>query len=135
MGGFHLSASGNQVRGDIPQRGRRPIWIRFLPLEVAAVAVLVFLVWPVATIQLRLSRNGAIARQLAEALHTRFPGADFRGVASYEREVIFISVLNRVDESVRRDVEEYLRAEKTERRIELEIWLRFLGDEVPDIKF
>jgi hypothetical protein len=49
--------------------------------------------------------------------------------------VIHISGFERVDESLRRDVEEYLRAEKTERHIEREIRLLFVSDELQDIKF
>jgi hypothetical protein len=92
------------------------------------------LIWPLVTIQLRLSRNGAAARRLVESLHSRFPNVDFRGAASYEREVIYLTVFDHVDETIRREVEQWLRQEKIEQQIMPEIHLRFLDDASEDLK-
>ena len=130
-----MSVPSEQGQGDLSKRASRPTWIGFLPLAVVAVGVLVFLIWPIVTIQLRLSRNGATARQLVESLHSRFPSVDFRGAASYEQEVIYITVFDRVDATLRHDAEQYLRSEKADRHIEPELLLRFVGNDLPDIKF
>jgi hypothetical protein len=108
--------------------------VRFLPLALVAVAVFVFVLWPAVSSQFRLSRNGASARQLVESLHASFPAVNFRGAASYEREVIYISVLERVDAPVRAEIEQWLRQEKQKRKIGLEIRLQFAGDDLDDIK-
>jgi hypothetical protein len=107
-------------------------WLRFLLMVLVVLVVVVFLVWPIVSIQLRLSRNGAIAHRLVESLHARFPGITFQGAASYEREIIYITVVNHVDEASRRDVEQWLREEKNEQKIVPEIWLRFSDDSVDD---
>src|SRR5262249_36329362 len=90
--------------------------------------LVMLLVWPLVSIQLRLSRNGAISRQLVQSLQAQFPGVSFSGAASYEREVIYILVAGQIDEPTRRDVEQWLRGCKTEQRILPEIWLRFDDD-------
>jgi hypothetical protein len=81
--------------------------------------------WPLVSIQLRLWRNGAIATRLVESLRTRFPGADFRRGASYQREVIYIGVRGGLGPESRSEVEKWLRRLKAEQRIAPEIWLRF----------
>jgi hypothetical protein len=92
--------------------------------------VIVTFVWPLVSIQLRLSRNGKIAQQLVHSLEARFPGINFRGAANYEREVIYISVADRLDEATRLDVERWLREQKIEQKITPQIWLRFEGEDV-----
>src|SRR4051794_20349285 len=75
-------------------------------------AILVFVGavgWPLLSIQLRLLRNGAIASDLVELLHLRFPDAEFRGVASYDREVISIVVVSGLDPKDFPNVEQYVR--------------------------
>lgn len=92
--------------------------------------------WPLISIQLRLWRNGAIAAQLVESVRVRFPGAEFHGAASYEREVVYISVVGELDPESRLDVEEWLRRLKAEQRIAPAIWLRFpesIGEEKDEI--
>jgi hypothetical protein len=103
-------------------------WLRFLLIALVVLGIVVFLVWPLVSIQLRLSRNGAIARQLVQSLQARFPGISFGGAASYESEVIYIHVADRVDEPTRRDIEQWLRGQKTEQKILPEVWLRFADD-------
>jgi hypothetical protein len=66
----------------------------FLPI-----LMLIVLIGQIAQIQLRLSRNGKIANQLVEGLEAQFPESGFDGVASYEREIVYIHVHNRLDES------------------------------------
>src|SRR6516165_9359446 len=80
-------------------------------------------VWMLATISLRLSRNGAIASQLLESLNQRFPGAVFRGGPSYEREVIYITVQRGLDRALWQEVEQFVRAQKAEKGIAPEIEL------------
>jgi hypothetical protein len=95
---------------------------------LAAIVVLVLfspIWWPLVHIQLRLWRNGAIATRLVESLRGRFPGADFRGIASYEKEIIYISVLGGLRPESRPDVEQWLRALKAEQNIAPAIMLRF----------
>lgn len=99
--------------------------IRVLPGALVVLALFGGLVWPLVSIQLRLSRNGAIAARLVESLRTRFPGADFRGTASYEQEVIYVSVVGDLDPASRPDVGQWLRRLKAEQGIAPEIWLRF----------
>lgn len=100
---------------------------RFLLALVLAVP-LVTIVYPLVSIQLRLSRNGALARSLVESLNDRFPEAVFRGGASYEREVIYITALGRLEDSRRREVEQWLRDKKAEQRILPEIYLDFSNE-------
>jgi hypothetical protein len=57
----------------------------------------------------------------------------FRGAASYKEEVIYISVIDHVEEAIRRNVEERLRREREELGIGPEIRLRFIGDDLPDV--
>src|SRR5262245_45017797 len=99
--------------------------IRLVPGALGVLVLLGCLAWPFMTIQLRLSRNGAIARQLVESLHTKFPGAEFRGVAAYNREVVYITVVSGPGEGRRRDVEQWLRRLKAELNIAPGIELRF----------
>jgi hypothetical protein len=97
-------------------------------LRFVLLAPLVFVIlgvtWHLADIQLRISRNGKVAQQLVESLEARFPGIRFRGAVSYEREVIYISVVNRLDEADREEVERWLREQQIEHRITPQIWLR-----------
>jgi|SRR5579884_1154999 len=103
---------------------------RIFLIGVIAVLILLIisLIWQYVEIDHRLSRNGKIARQLVEALEIRFPGSEFGGAASYEREIIYIHVRNHLDESKRQDVETWLRKQKNEQKIEPQIWLRFDQD-------
>jgi hypothetical protein len=132
-GGLCLSSQGDEGRGGVQLADRRGRWVWVLSLAIAALVFLGF-VWPLVRIQFRLSRNGAISRQLVESLHSRFPGVDFRGGASYEREVIYISVFEHVDETIRREVEQWLREEKSKQHIAPEIYLMFVGDGLDDLK-
>ena len=102
--------------------------IRLIPGALAFLAVLAFFAWQLWTIQDRLSRNGAIATQLVESLRARFPGADFGGAASYESEVVYITIWGGLDRAKRQDVEQWLRRLKVEQEIAPAIWLRFPGD-------
>jgi hypothetical protein len=99
--------------------------IRLVEGALVILAILAWFAWPFVMIQLRLSRNGAIARQLAEALHTQFPEVEFRGVAAYNREVVYITVVGDLDEARRRDVEQCLRRLKAEQNIAPTVELRF----------
>ena len=81
------------------------------------ILVIVSVIWPFVSIQLRLSRNGKIAHQLVESLEARFPGSQFGGAASYESEIIYITALNRFDEAERQDVETWLRKQQIEQKI------------------
>lgn len=109
-------------------------------IRAAAIVALVLFVgigWPLISIQLRLWRNGAIAAQLVESLRARFPGAEFRGTASYEREVVYIHVVGGLDPDSRPEVEQWLRRLKSEQQIAPAIWLmfpEFTGEEKDAIK-
>jgi hypothetical protein len=103
-------------------------WLGICFVVVVVVALLIGFVWPLVSIQLRLPRNGAIAHQLVDSLHVRYPGTGFRGVASYESEVVYIRVVGRLDEAKRQDVERWLRRQKAERQIAPVISLRFEND-------
>ncbi len=98
--------------------------IRGLPAALVVLVLIGGLAWPLVRIQLRLSRNGEIAARLVEALRARFPGADIRGAASYEREIVYIRVVGGVGPACRLDIEEWLRMRKAERGIGPAIWLR-----------
>jgi len=107
--------------------------LRLFLIAIVLLSVVAVLAWPFVRIQYRLSRNGAITRQLAEALHSRWPSVDIRGAASYEREIIYITAFDQLDEATRHDMEQWLREQKTERRIEPEIQLRFMGNTEQEI--
>ena len=130
-----MSVPNEEAHRGVASDDGRNSRLRFWPLAVVAVAVLVFLAWTPVSIQLRLSRNGAVAQRLVESLRARFPGVNFRGAASYEREVIYISVVDHVEEAIRSEVEQVLHQEKAEHCLEPEIRLRFVGDGLDDIKF
>lgn len=119
------------MQSDTTVRTGRRRWLHFLAIALAVLGAAPF-VWQIVSIQLRLSRNGAIAQRLVESLHARFPGVAFRGGASYESEVIYITVVELVDEATRGDVERWLRGQKIEQKIVPEIWLRFSDDTVDD---
>jgi hypothetical protein len=111
--------------------------IRALPATIVILVLFAGVGCPLISIQLRLWRNGAIAAQLVESLRVRFPGAEFRGIASYEREVIYIQVLGGLRMESRSEVEQLLRGFKSEQRIAPEIWLEFpefSGEEKDAIK-
>jgi hypothetical protein len=97
-------------------------------LFILLLSVGIAFIGPLVSIQLRLARNGKIAHQLVQSLETRFPGIRVRGAASYEREVIYLSVGNHLDEAARTEVERWLREQKTEQTIAPQIWLRFEDD-------
>jgi hypothetical protein len=102
-------------------------------LAIFVIALLAFVIiggfiWPLVSIQLRLSRNGRIAHQLVESLQARFPKSEFGGAASYEREIIYIQVRNRLNQGERREIETWLREQKNEQKIAPQIWIRFLED-------
>lgn len=103
-------------------------WPPSLTILLVLLVIAAPFIWTLASIQLRLSRNGAIANRLVESLHARFPGLDIRGVASYEREVLYISVIGHVEEAPRQDIEQWLRGQKDEQKIAAVIWLRVLDD-------
>jgi hypothetical protein len=115
-----------QIHDTVADEIRR--WVGSLLIVLMVAGVAAFLVWPFVTIRLRLSKNSAISRQLVQALQTRFPGVSFRGAASYEMEVIYIDVGGPVDEPTRREVEQWLREQKTEQEIRPEVWLGFGED-------
>ena len=100
---------------------------------VLALGLLAVLLWPIAvfvSIQLRLQRNTPVGAQLAAELQERYPALEFRGAASYEIEVIYISVLGRLDPAGRRDVEEWLHARKRELRITPTLLLRYRDEDI-----
>jgi hypothetical protein len=70
----------------------------------------------------------ALFNQLVGSLKTQFPGVSFRGGASYEREVIYISV-RQIDDATFAEIERWLRATKSEQKVEPEIWLQFESDD------
>lgn len=123
------------------QISRVSTWRRRLPsmllICVPLSLVLFAFVVPLIQIQLRLSRNGAIAREVAEALQVQFPGPRYNGAASYEKETVYITVWEEVDKARRPDVERWLRAHKAERGIAPKIWLSYGDDgiDVPPTKF
>ena len=98
---------------------------RALPLVLVVLVIFAAFVLPLASIQLRLSRNGALAARLVESLQTQFPGAEFRGGASYEREVVYIQVAGKLAPERRSDIEQWLRRLKAEQGIAPAIWLTF----------
>jgi hypothetical protein len=113
-------------------------WQRALPIAVVLLVLFVGFGWPLIDIQFRLWKNRAIAAQLVESLQTRFPGAEFRGIASYEREVVYILVGGGLDPKNRPDVEQWLRQLKVEKKVAPAIWLRYpesMGEEKDTIKF
>ena len=91
------------------------------------VALIIAITWPIVSVPLRLSRNGAIAAGLVAALHADYPGVRFRGSASYEQEVIYISVVEGSDKIDRKDLERWLREKRIDERIEPVLWLTFNG--------
>ena len=107
---------------------------QFLLLVALLLTIFLGFIWPVIGIQLRLKRNGAIARQLKDALHAQFPTVNFRGAANYESEVVYIMVDEQVEETIRSKIEEWLRNEKTKRAIKPVIELRFDGDKLATIE-
>jgi hypothetical protein len=119
--------------------GIQPIWdtnltashwnrIHYFASALFILGIVTLIAWPFVGFQRRLSKNGAIANQLVSSLEVQFPGVPFRGVASYELDVIYISFLQKVDRETRSGVENWLRKQKSERRIAAEIWLRLAGD-------
>jgi hypothetical protein len=112
----------------------------FTPLRRVGLALIIlfvaFAVWELGSIYLRLSRNLPIAKELVESLNQRFPGVTFSGTASYEREVIYVTVDLGIDAKQRQEVEQWLRVPKREKAIKAEIWLSFRDDEdMKSIKF
>jgi hypothetical protein len=107
--------------------------VQYLPYAVLTVLLGIATMFAVqiVQIQLRLSRNGAIGRELVESLQVRFPVAKFRSAASYEREAIYITVIDGIDDANKPEVERRLRAEKNERKLPQEIWLDFLPNDDP----
>lgn len=79
-------------------------------------------------IQYRLWRNGEISRQLAEELREKYPNVTFGNAASYEKERIYITVVDQIDDTTKLEVERWLHAQKSERKLSLEIWLIFFTD-------
>jgi hypothetical protein len=90
---------------------------------LGAVAIVILFGVQLIQIQLRLSRNGELARQLVESARHRFPAATITGTASYEKEVIYLYVSG-LDEATNVDLEGWLRDQKTAKGITAEIWLR-----------
>lgn len=106
-----------------------PAWYRrFFPLLVVAIILCGLVLWQLLQIQLRLSRNGAIARQLASSLREKYAGVEFRGNASYEREVVYLTVGEGFDQARLEELERWLRNQKTERGIGAAIWLQLLAE-------
>ncbi len=89
------------------------------------VALIIAITWPIVSIPLRLSRNGAIAADLVATLHADYPGVRFRGSASYEQEVIYISVVEGSDKIDRKDLERWLREKRIDDNIAPAIYLTF----------
>ena len=104
--------------------------LRILPVLLPALAILVIvsLIWQILGGPLRVDRNARLAHQLVESLENRFPGAEFGGAASYDGEVIYLTVINRLDAPERVEVETWLRNQKIEQKIAPRISLRFLVD-------
>jgi hypothetical protein len=101
------------------------------PLVWVGVAVLLVLglqAAAIVSIPLRLWRNGAIAREIVDRLSVRFPDAHFRGTASYERDVIYITLVSDPKNLDRQEVEAYLRTLKAQRRIAAVISLKYVDD-------
>lgn len=103
--------------------GRWSTWAWLVVLSLMAYYACVIVV-----IQLRLWRNGAIAAEVEEALHSRFPQARFRARCSYEREVIYVRLTAGEDAIDENEVERFLRALKAECRISPDILLKFVDD-------
>lgn len=100
-------------------------WIRALPAAMVILILFGGIGLPVVVIQFRLWRNNAIAARLVELLRARFPTVEFRGSASYEREVVYIGVVRGLDPNSYPEVEQWLRRLKREQRIAPAIWLSF----------
>jgi hypothetical protein len=101
----------------------------FYVLLVLAFGMPMYNICSLAIVQLRHSKNGAIANQLVESLSQRFPRTTLRGLAKRGRDVVFITVVWSFDAANQRDIEEWLRAQKAERGIAPEIWLSFWHDD------
>jgi len=97
-------------------------YLSYLPY-VAVFGIFVICVAPIVEIQFRLWRNGAIGTELAESLRKRFPGLTFRSGASYQKEVIYITIIGDFDDATLLEVEQCLRAQKAEQHLSQEIWL------------
>jgi hypothetical protein len=104
--------------------------VALIIISAVAVFIVIGFAWTVGDIELRLWRNGKVAQALAQSLEVRFPGGGFRGAASYKDERVYIVVANRFDQTVRDDVETWLRKEKGEHKIAPQIRLRFAGDDL-----
>jgi hypothetical protein len=98
-------------------------------LVVVAVLVVVWPVWTIVSIELRLWLNGKIAHELVQELGVQYPGVDFRGGASYKDERVVIVVFSRLDQADQDKVESWLRAVKRDRKIAPQIRLRFIPDQ------
>lgn len=85
-------------------------------------------IWQYLSIQHRLSRNSEVTQQLVQSLKARFPESEFRGAASYEREIIYITVMNRLSEDERQDVERWLQKQKIQQKIKPQVRLRIAND-------
>ena len=112
-------------------------WLTRVVPSVLLLGLAATLAWPLVGIQLRLSRNRAVAAQLVESLHSRFPEVSFRGNVAYNREVVYITAINALDETARQSVEQWLRRLKAEQGIAPTILLRFsdsIGEEKDMIK-
>lgn len=106
----------------LPRNRRRLLgWLLISILAVVAMIVVI----PIGEVYSRLSRNGATARQLAEGLKARFAGVEVQGRPSYESEVVYITIQSDLAMERRREVEQWLREQKTNHHIAPEIWLRF----------
>ena len=109
---------------------RRVIAIGFILLLLIGVTVMVAsVVVPLVAIHFRLSRNGAIAKQLAESMEAQFPGVEIRAAAAYNREEVYVIIVSESNERKRAEFERWLRNQKVEREIAPQIRLRFQGDE------
>jgi|SRR5579871_236991 len=113
---------------------RNPRWSDYFlrTLTILIIVIVASVVWQIVSIQLRLSRNRAIADRLVESLHSRFPDITFHGGPSYEREVIYININEHLDKATKREIEQWLRQQKAEQKIAPEIELRFSEDYVDE---
>jgi hypothetical protein len=84
------------------------------------------------TIALRRHRNQPAAKAIAESLASRYPNYRITGTASYEREVIYISVWGRPENATQLEIRDWLADEKHRRQLRARVSLIFVDPKTVD---
>jgi hypothetical protein len=92
---------------------------------LAVLGIAFYFLGMIVMIQWRLTVNGGISKEMVKALRERFPDVRVMGGASYEKEVIYVTVTENQENSEREKIRDWLANHKEERRIGVSILLRF----------